>query len=126
MRIIAGEDTDFDGEVTFTKGLRVGYLAQEPDLDEEKTVKENVFEGIKEKTDVLLRYYELKEEMEEDPDDLGLKEEFAEVEQQVRHFGFCQMLFGDSFYLHTLMILSSNSSYLIFSDSCQGERGASS
>ncbi len=46
LRIMAGEDKDFDGEVVQMPNLRVGYLAQEPQLDADKTVREVVEEGM--------------------------------------------------------------------------------
>jgi len=46
LRIMAGEDKDFDGEVVQMPNLRVGYLAQEPQLDPDKTVREVVEEGM--------------------------------------------------------------------------------
>lgn len=46
MRIIAGQDKDFQGEAWAAEGVRVGYLEQEPHLDESKTVFENVMEGL--------------------------------------------------------------------------------
>ncbi|MCH8490352.1 MAG: energy-dependent translational throttle protein EttA [Oceanicaulis sp.] len=49
LRIMAGQDTDFSGEAWAEKGVRVGYLAQEPKLDETKTVWENVIEGSEDK-----------------------------------------------------------------------------
>ncbi|MGY6628992.1 MAG: energy-dependent translational throttle protein EttA [Oceanicaulis sp.] len=49
LRIMAGQDTDFAGEAWAEKGVRVGYLAQEPKLDEAKTVWENVIEGSEDK-----------------------------------------------------------------------------
>ena len=57
LRIIAGEDTEFDGKVTFEKNdYTVGYLAQDPKLDENKTVKEIVQEGMQEVVDILKEY----------------------------------------------------------------------
>jgi len=57
LRIIAGEDTEFDGKVTFEKNdYTVGYLPQEPKLDETKTVKEIVQEGMQEVVDILKEY----------------------------------------------------------------------
>ena len=53
MKIIAGLDTNFQGEVVFSPGYTVGYLPQEPKLDESKTVKEIVQEGVQETVDVL-------------------------------------------------------------------------
>ena len=42
LKIIAGLDENYDGKVTFDKDYKIGYLAQEPELDESKTVKEIV------------------------------------------------------------------------------------
>ena len=46
LRIMAGVDTDFQGEARPQPGIKVGYLAQEPELDPEKTVRESVEEGV--------------------------------------------------------------------------------
>ncbi|MEO8804382.1 MAG: energy-dependent translational throttle protein EttA [Rudaea sp.] len=51
LRIMAGEDTDFNGEARPQPGIKIGYLAQEPQLDPEKTVRESVEEGVSEITD---------------------------------------------------------------------------
>lgn len=59
MKIIAGLDTNFQGEVVFSPGYTVGYLPQEPKLDETKTVKEIVQEGVQETVDVLKEYDEI-------------------------------------------------------------------
>ncbi|AOZ70854.1 energy-dependent translational throttle protein EttA [Rhodobacter xanthinilyticus] len=59
LKIMAGMDKDFQGEAWAAKGAKVGYLAQEPQLDESKTVRENVMEGVAEKTAKLERYNEL-------------------------------------------------------------------
>jgi sulfate-transporting ATPase len=56
LRIIAGEDNDFLGQITIQKGITVGHLPQEPRLDETKTVKEAVEEGVQEIIDLLLKY----------------------------------------------------------------------
>jgi len=56
MKIIAGEDTNFQGDVVFSPGYTVGYLPQEPVLDENKTVKEIVQEGVQEIVDLLKEY----------------------------------------------------------------------
>ncbi|MDE7305295.1 MAG: energy-dependent translational throttle protein EttA [Alistipes sp.] len=57
MKIIAGVDKNFQGEVVFSPGYSVGYLEQEPQLDPEKTVRETVEEGCAE-TIALLKEYE--------------------------------------------------------------------
>ena len=73
MKIIAGLDPSFQGDVVFSPGYTVGYLAQEPDLDLTKTVKEVVMEGAQETVDALKEYEEINaafmdEEILNDPD----------------------------------------------------------
>ncbi len=51
LRIMAGVDTEFNGEARPQPGIKIGYLAQEPQLDPEKTVRESVEEGVSEITD---------------------------------------------------------------------------
>src|SRR5471032_606805 len=59
LKIMAGIDKDFIGEGWVAEGARVGYLEQEPHLDETKTVRENVMEGVAAKKAVLDRYNEI-------------------------------------------------------------------
>ena len=59
MKIMAGMDKDFTGEAWAAEGAKVGYLPQEPQLDESKTVRENVMEGVAEKVAILTRYNDL-------------------------------------------------------------------
>jgi ATP-binding cassette ChvD family protein len=59
LRIMAGIDTDYAGEGFVAEGARVGYLEQEPQLDPDKTVRENVMEGVAAKKAILDRYNEL-------------------------------------------------------------------
>ncbi len=59
MKIIAGIEKNFQGEVVFSPGYSVGYLEQEPHLDETKTVKEIVMEGCQEIVDTLAEYEEI-------------------------------------------------------------------
>ncbi len=59
MKIMAGLDKDFTGEAWSAEGARVGYLPQEPKLDESLSVRENVMLGVKAKKDILDRYNEL-------------------------------------------------------------------
>ena len=59
LRIMAGIDTEYTGEGWVAEGARVGYLEQEPQLDESKTVRENVMEGVAPKKAILDRYNEL-------------------------------------------------------------------
>lgn len=56
LKIIAGVEQSYQGKVTFSPGYSVGYLAQEPELDETKTVKEIVQEGVQETMDILREY----------------------------------------------------------------------
>ena len=59
MRIIAGEEKSFQGEVAFSPGYSIGYLAQEPYLDNTKTVKEIVEEGVQNVVDIMKEYEEV-------------------------------------------------------------------
>src|SRR5215468_8772441 len=59
LRIMAGIDTEYSGEAWAAEGARVGYLPQEPALDAEKSVRENVMEGVAAQKDILDRYNEL-------------------------------------------------------------------
>ena len=59
LRIMAGIDTEFTGEAWVAEGARVGYLAQEPELDPALDVLGNVMTGVKEKKDIVDRYNEL-------------------------------------------------------------------
>jgi ATP-binding cassette ChvD family protein len=59
LKIIAGVDKDFDGEIFFEKNFKIGYLEQEPILDESKTVLEIVKEGVQETVDLLKEYEEI-------------------------------------------------------------------
>jgi energy-dependent translational throttle protein EttA len=73
MKIIAGLDQAYQGDVVFADGYSVGYLPQEPELDLKKTVKEIVMEGVQETVDVLKEYEEINnsfmdEEILNDPD----------------------------------------------------------
>ena len=59
MKIIAGLDNDYQGEVVFSPGYTVGYLPQDPHLDDDKTVKEIVQEGVQSVVDALVEYEEI-------------------------------------------------------------------
>ncbi|OQB64535.1 MAG: putative ABC transporter ATP-binding protein [Bacteroidetes bacterium ADurb.Bin145] len=56
MRIIAGKEKEYQGEVTFLPGYSVGYMPQDPLLDDSRTVKEIVEEGVKEVIDIIREY----------------------------------------------------------------------
>ncbi len=59
LRIIAGEEENYEGEVHFTKEYSIGHLPQEPILDDTKTVKEIVMEGVQDVVDILKEYEEV-------------------------------------------------------------------
>lgn len=68
LRIMAGEDQDFIGEAFPGRGIRVGYLPQEPQLDPTLTVKENVAQAMKSVTDLLTGYEEISNKLSENMD----------------------------------------------------------
>ena len=73
MKIIAGLDQQYQGEVVWSPGYTVGYLPQDPPLNESKTVKENVMEGVQHVYDALAEYDQINDkfglpEYYEDPD----------------------------------------------------------
>lgn len=76
LKIIAGLDTEYQGEVVFSPGYSVGYLEQEPKLNPERTVIEEVREGVAEINDLLKEYDKINEsfadpEVLEDPDKMN-------------------------------------------------------
>jgi ATP-binding cassette ChvD family protein len=86
LRILAGIDTGFTGEVEFTKGFTVGYLEQEPALDPAKTVREVVEEGVKSLVEIRTRYEQISERMAEDlkPEEMDkLIEEQGHLQEQM-------------------------------------------
>ena len=89
MKIIAGIDKSYQGEVVFSPGYKVGYLEQEPILDENKTVREIVEEGAKETVDLLKKYDEINnqfmnEEVINNPDKMNeLIELQGKVQEQI-------------------------------------------
>src|SRR5215211_1791546 len=59
LRIMAGQDKDFSGEAWAAEGARVGFLPQEPQLEPQQSVRENVMEGVAPQKAILDRYNEL-------------------------------------------------------------------
>src|SRR5947199_1413240 len=59
LRIMAGIDKEYTGETWVAEGARVGYLEQEPHLDADKSVRENVMEGVAKQKAILDRYNEI-------------------------------------------------------------------
>ncbi|MGI8642220.1 MAG: energy-dependent translational throttle protein EttA [Pyrinomonadaceae bacterium] len=86
LRIIAGTDKEFNGEVVFSKGYSVGYLEQEPKLDESKTVIQIVEEAVQETVNLLAEFDEINlkfgEEMSGDEMD-KLLERQGEVQEKL-------------------------------------------
>ncbi len=78
LRIMAGADPDFEGEARPQTGTRIGYLPQEPQLDESKTVRETVEEGVGEVRDLLNRFDEVSMRFAEPMDDDAMNELLAE------------------------------------------------
>lgn len=86
LKIMAGLDKEFDGEAWAANGVKIGYLAQEPPLDLNKNVGENISDGLKEKTDLLNQFTSISskfaEEMTDDEmSDLLAKQ--AELQEKI-------------------------------------------
>ena len=90
MKIIAGIEKSYKGEVVWAPGYSVGYLEQEPQLDENKTVREIVEEGVQEIVDVLKEYEEINMKFMEPMDDdqmAKLIERQGELTEKIEHVG---------------------------------------
>ena len=90
LRIMAGVDTEFEGEAWAAQGVSVGYLPQEPELDETKDVRGNVMEGVGESAALLERFNELSAKMAEPLDDDAMQkvyDEFARVQDAIEAAG---------------------------------------
>ena len=84
LRIMAGVDPDHVGEIAKSKGYTVGFLEQEPQLDDEKTVLEVVQEGIQSTVDLMARYDAVSEAFAEpDADFDALIAEQAELQEEI-------------------------------------------
>jgi ATPase subunit of ABC transporter with duplicated ATPase domains len=86
MKIMAGIDTDFTGEAWPGENITVGYLAQEPQLDPTKTVKENVMDGVREVADMVERFNEISMIMADPPEDVdfdALMEEMGTLQEKI-------------------------------------------
>ncbi|MEQ9175665.1 MAG: energy-dependent translational throttle protein EttA, partial [Alphaproteobacteria bacterium] len=86
LKIMAGIETEFSGEAWAADGVRVGYLSQEPDLDPEKTVEENVLEGVAEAKALLDRFEAVSARFAEEMSDdemQALIEEQAEIQEKI-------------------------------------------
>ena len=69
LKIIAGLDTNFQGKVTFDKEYKIGYLEQEPNLDDSKTVRQIVEEGVQHIVDIIKAYEDVNNKLCEPLDD---------------------------------------------------------
>ncbi|OQZ02281.1 MAG: energy-dependent translational throttle protein EttA [Candidatus Brocadia sp. UTAMX1] len=90
LRILAGVDKDFNGQVTLSPGYSVGFLEQEPHLDETKTVREIVEQGVQELVDLHKEYNQINERFAEpmsDEDMNKLIERQGEVQEKIDTLG---------------------------------------
>lgn len=86
MKIMAGYDKEFTGEAWPGENIRVGYLAQEPQLDPKKTVKENVMDGVRPVADLVDRFNEISRLMADPPEDAdfdALLAEMGELQEKI-------------------------------------------
>ena len=92
IKIIAGLEPAFDGHVVWSKDHNIGYLAQEPELDENKTVREIVEEGVQEIVDCLVAYEAVNlkfgdPDVLEDTDKMqAVMDEQADLQEKIDHF----------------------------------------
>ncbi len=82
LRIMAGQDTEFNGEAWAAEGIKVGFLEQEPKLDASKNVLANVMDGLKEKQALVDRYNEIMADYNDD-----VAEEAAKLQDAIDHAG---------------------------------------
>ncbi len=89
LKIIAGIEKDFVGEVVINDGITVGYLSQEPKLNHDKTVKENVLEGLSDIVTLLREYEEISMKFSDpdmDPDQMDkLLEKQGALQELIEH-----------------------------------------
>jgi ATP-binding cassette ChvD family protein len=86
LRVMAGIDTDFNGEAWAAPGTKVGFLPQEPELDPTKTVKENVELGLQPIRNLLNRFNEISAKFAEPMDDVAMQkllDEQARVQERI-------------------------------------------
>ncbi len=88
LRIMAGLDTEIEGEATPQKGIKIGYLAQEPELDPTKDVRGNVEEGVAEIKAIVDRYNQVNDAFAEpDADFDALIAEQADLQEKIENAG---------------------------------------
>ncbi len=82
MKIMAGIDKDFSGDAWAAKGIKVGYLPQEPKLDENRNVRQNILSSISEKKSILDRFNEIAISIGEEYSDQKM-EKMTELQDQI-------------------------------------------
>lgn len=91
LRIMAGKDQEFIGEAFPSKTMKVGYLEQEPQLDESLTVKENIFSAMGDLPKLLKQFNEINEKFNDpdlDPDEMNkLIEKQGEIQEKIEALG---------------------------------------
>src|SRR5688500_5358178 len=91
LKILAGVDKEFDGEISLSPGYTTGYLPQEPQLPPDKTVRQVVEEGMKDQVALVNRFNEISEKLgdpELDPDEMTtLLEEQGNLQEKIDHQG---------------------------------------
>jgi ATP-binding cassette ChvD family protein len=86
MKVMAGRDTEYQGEAWPGEGIRVGYLEQEPQLDPSKSVKENVLEAVRPIADMMDRFNAISTLMGDPPEDAdfdALMTEMGELQEKI-------------------------------------------
>lgn len=88
LKIIAGVDSDYIGQITANKDITFGYLPQEPELDPTKTVKEIVEQGVQATVDLIKEYEGISEKFADpDADFEALIERQGKLQEQIDHLG---------------------------------------
>jgi len=86
MKVMAGIDTEYQGEAWAAEGVTVGYLPQEPQLNPKKTVMENVKDGVRDVADLVDRFNKISEIMGDPPEDAdfdALMTEMGELQEKI-------------------------------------------
>ncbi len=89
LKIIAGIETNFEGKVVFDRDYKIGYLAQEPELDESKTVKQVVEEGVQHIVDLMAEYEQVNLRLAEpmsDEEMMDLITRQGELMEKLEHY----------------------------------------
>lgn len=90
LKIIAGLDQNYEGKIEFEKQFKIGYLAQEPEMDDSKTVRQVVEEGVQPVVDLLKENEDIGEKLgvvTDDDEMMKLIERQGEVLEQIEHAG---------------------------------------